>query len=230
MRKAQNLFSLKESEIFESFNPVEMARLMGIAEEQELPKHHMIFHPGSPTKAIYFIERGRVRLGRNSHDGKTVLLALLGPGDLIGEAVWDNGSHDCFAETIEDTRIFEISKEAFEGLIKTNPEFALRLLEMIGLRLKSAQARIEDLVFRQVPSRIARLLLSLAETYGKVTPKGIRVEFRLTHQDIADLVGSSRVTVTQVINRFRSSHWIDVESKRVTIHDSAALEQLVRYN
>jgi CRP/FNR family transcriptional regulator len=79
-----------------------------------------------------------------------------------------------------------------------------------------------------VPSRVARLLLSLAESHGKVTPKGIRVEFPLTHQEIADLVGSSRVTVTQILNRFRSSHWIEIESKRVTIHDLTALEDIVK--
>jgi CRP/FNR family transcriptional regulator len=159
-----------------------------------------------------------------------VLLALLGPGDLIGEAAWDKGSHDSVAETLEETKLYEIEKVAFEGLVRSNPEFALRLLQVISIRLKQAQARIEDLVFRQVPSRIARLLLSLAETHGKVTPKGIRVEFRLTHQDIADLVGSSRVTVTQVLNRFRDSHWIDIESKRVTIHNSNALEELVHHH
>jgi CRP/FNR family cyclic AMP-dependent transcriptional regulator len=94
--------------------------------------------------------------------------------------------------------------------------------------LKQAQARIEDLVFRQVPSRVARLLVSLAESHGKVTPNGIRVEFPLTHQEIADLVGSSRVTVTQILNRFRTSHWIQIESKRVTIHNLDALEDMVR--
>jgi CRP/FNR family transcriptional regulator len=230
MRAAAKFLSLKQSEIFESFNPMEMGRLLGIAEELELPKHHVIFAPGDEVSAIYFIEKGRVRISRTSAEGKTVLLALLGPGDLIGEAAWDKGNHDSLAETLEETKLYEIGKVAFEDLVRSNPEFALRLLQVISIRLKQAQARIEDLVFRQVPSRIARLLLSLAETHGKVTPKGIRVEFRLTHQDIADLVGSSRVTVTQVLNRFRDSHWIDIESKRVTIHDSGALEELVHHH
>ncbi len=106
----------------------------------------------------------------------------------------------------------------------------MRLIQMIGGRLKQAQSRIEDLVFRQVPSRVARLLLTLAENHGRVTPKGIRVEFPLTHQEIADLVGSSRVTVTQILNKFRTSQWINIESKRVTINDVGALEEMVRHN
>jgi len=228
MKAAQKLFSLRHSEIFESFNPIELGRLLGILEELELPKHHVIFSPGAAADAIFFIEKGRVRLTRLSPEGKTVILALLGPGDLIGEAAWEAGEHDSYAETLEDSRIYQIGREAFQAFVRENPEFGLRLIQIIGIRLKQAQARIEDLVFRQVPSRVARLLLGLAETHGKVTPNGIRVEFPLTHQEIADLVGSSRVTVTQILNRFRSSHWIEIESKRVTIHNLDALEDMVK--
>ena len=228
MKTAQRLFSLRQSDLFESFNPVELGRLLGILEEQELPKHHMLFSPGTPCQAIYFIEKGRVRVTRLSPEGKTVILALLGPGDMIGEAAWELGEHDSYAETLEESRIFQISREAFLNYIRENPEFGLRLLEVLGGRLKQAHARIEDLAFRQVPSRVARLLLTLAESHGRVTPSGIRVEFPLTHQEIADMVGSSRVTVTQILNKFRSSHWIEIESKRVTIHNMDALEEVVR--
>lgn len=228
LRSAQKVSGLRQSEIFESFDAIEMARLIGIVEELELPRHHLIFAPGMPSESIYFIEQGRVRLTRLSPDGRTVILALLGPGDMIGEAAWESGEHDSYGETLEDARIYQLSRESFENLVRQNPEFGLRLIQVIGFRLKQAQARIEDLVFRQVPSRVARLLVSLAEHHGKVTPNGIRVEFPLTHQEIADMVGSSRVTVTQVLNKFRSSHWIGIESKRVTIHDLEALEALVK--
>ncbi len=227
-RAAQKLSGLRQSEIFESLNPIDMAKLLGIVEEIETPKHHQIFVPGQACDSIYFIAKGRVRVSKLSPDGRTVILALLGPGDIIGEAAWEQQEHDSIAETLEETRLFQLSTEAFEGLVRQNPEFGLRLIHVIGIRLRQAQARIEDLVFRQVPSRVARLLCSLAEHHGKVTPNGIRVEFPLTHQEIADLVGSSRVTVTQVLNKFRSSHWIEIESKRVTIHDMEALEELVR--
>lgn len=228
MKPAPKLFSIRQSELFESFNPNELGRLLGILEELELPKHHMIFSPGVPSESIYFIEKGRIRLTRLSPEGKSIILAMLGPGEMIGDASWETGEHDSYAETLEESRIYQISRDAFHGLIKENPEFGLRLIQIIGTRLKQAQSRLEDLVFRQVPSRVARLLVSLADSHGKVTPHGIRVEFPLTHQEIADLVGSSRVTVTQVLNRFRTNHWIEVESKRVTIHNLEALEEMVR--
>jgi len=228
MKTAQKLFTLKQSEIFESFNPVELGRLLGILEELELPKHHVLFSPGDPCDAIFFIEKGRVRVTRLSPEGKTVILALLGPGELIGEAAWECSEHDSYAETLDESRIYQIGRDTFQNFIRQNPEFGLRLIQILGGRLKQAQARIEDLVFRQVPSRVARLLLTLAENHGRVTPSGIRVEFPLTHQEIADMVGSSRVTVTQILNKFRSSNWIDIESKRVTIRDQEALEELVR--
>ncbi len=228
MMASQKNFSLRQSDIFESFNPIEMGRLLGVVEEQDLPKHYMIFSPGMPSEAIYYIEKGRVRVTRLSPEGKTVILALLGPGDLIGEAAWETGEHDSYAETVEETRLYQLGRESFQGFIRENSEFGLRLIQIIGLRLKEAQSRIEDLVFRPVPSRVARLLLALAESHGRVTPNGIKVEFRLTHQEIANLVGSSRVTVTQILNRFRHHHWIEIESKKVTIFNLNALEELVR--
>src|SRR5262249_34746224 len=126
----------------------------------------------------------------------------------------------------EETNLYEISRESFEKLIRQNPDFGLRLLQLMGMHLKQAQARIEDLVLRQVPGRVARLLIGFADSYGVVTKDGIRVDCRLTHQDIASLVGSSRVTVTQILNRMRLSKWIDVQGKRVTIFNLEALKNL----
>ena len=117
-----------------------MARLVGIVEEMELPRHHQIFAPGYPSDAIYFIEKGRVRLTRLSSDGRTVILALLGPGDLIGEAAWEAVEHDTYAETLEETRLYLLSREVFENLVRQNPEFALRLIQVLGTRLKQAEA------------------------------------------------------------------------------------------
>jgi CRP/FNR family transcriptional regulator len=228
MKTAQKLSGIRGSEIFDSFNTTELGRLLCILEELELPKHHVIFSPGMPADSIYFIEKGRIRVTRLSGEGKAVILALLGPGDLIGEAAWDVGDHDSYAATLEESKVYHISREAFHSFIRENPEFGLRLIQILGIRLKQAHSRIEDLVFRQVPSRVARLLISLAESHGKVTPNGIRVEFPLTHQEIADLVGSSRVTVTQILNKFRTSRWIQIESKRVTIHNLEALENMIR--
>ncbi|HEY9788233.1 MAG TPA: cyclic nucleotide-binding domain-containing protein, partial [Candidatus Obscuribacterales bacterium] len=89
MKQAGKLFTLRNSDLFESFSAVELGRLLGILEEQELPKHHVIFSPGAPCEDIYFIEKGRVRMTKLSPDGKMIILALLGPGDLIGEAAWE---------------------------------------------------------------------------------------------------------------------------------------------
>lgn len=229
MKQPPKTQAMKQSDLFDSFNPLEMNKIVGMAEEIELPKHQMLFAAGDKARAIYFIEKGRVRLSRSVDEGKEVLLALFGPGDLIADAIWESGYHESTAETLEDSKFYEIGEEVFQELLRTNPEFAGRIIEIAGSRLKQAESRMEDLVFRQVPSRVARLLITLSESYGKVTTNGIRVDFRLTHQDIADLVGSSRVTVTQVLNRFRASGWIDIEGKRVTIHNSEALEDLVNH-
>ncbi|MBX9688362.1 MAG: Crp/Fnr family transcriptional regulator [Candidatus Obscuribacterales bacterium] len=205
-----------------------MSRLLGVVEQLDLPRHHQIFGPGSPNQSIFFIERGSIRVTRPSPDGKSyVILSLLGPGDLLGDISWAEDSHDCSAETLEDCRVYQLGRRDFEALVKENPGFALCLIQLLADRLKHAQSRIEDLVFRQVPSRVAKLFINLADNHGKMTPSGIVLDLPLTHQEIADIVGSSRVTVTQVLNRFRSMNWVAIKSKRVTIHDIEALEELI---
>lgn len=225
---AQRKFSaLQHSELFDALSPSEMQRLLSQIEPLDLPKHHALFTPGSPCEAIYFLETGSIRLTKPSPDGKSfVILALLGPGDLLGDAAWEFGTHDCAAETLEESRIYRLSRETLEIFVRENPKFALRLVQVVGNRLKQAQDRIEDLVFRQVPSRVAKLFINLAENHGKMTPSGIVLDVPLTHQEIADFVGSSRVTVTQVLNRFRSRNWVGIKSKKVTIRNPGALEEL----
>jgi CRP/FNR family cyclic AMP-dependent transcriptional regulator len=220
--------ALQRSEVFESLSPSEMARLLQVVEQIDLPRHHQIFGPGSPNQSIFFIERGSIRVTRPSPDGKSfVIISLLGPGDLLGDVGWTEDTHDCTAESLEECRIFQVSRRDFEMLTRDNPGFALCLINILANRLKHAQSRIEDLVFRQVPSRVAKLFINLADNHGKMTPSGIILDLPLTHQEIADIVGSSRVTVTQVLNKFRAMNWVAIKSKRVTIHDVEALEELI---
>lgn len=220
--------ALPRSEIFDSLNPSEVSRLLGMMEQIELPRHHQIFAPGSPNNSIFFIEKGSVRLTRPSPDGKSfVILSLMGPGDLLGDTNWAEDTHNCSAETLEACRIYQFSRRDFEMLLRTNPSFALCLIHILANRVREAQGRIEDLIFRQVPSRVAKLFIDLSDNHGKMTPSGIVLELPLTHQEIAEMVGSSRVTVTQVLNRFRSMNWVSIKSKRVTIHDIESLEELV---
>ncbi len=226
---AQRKFSaLQKSEVFEALSPGEMSHLLATAEQLDLPRHHQIFGPGSPNRSVFFIESGNIRVTRPSPDGKAfVILSIFGPGDLLGELTWTEDTHDSSAETIDECRICQLSRRDFDGMVRENTGFALCLINILASRLKHAQIRIEDLVFRQVPSRVAKLFINLAENCGKVTPVGIILNLPLTHQDIADIVGSSRVTVTQVLNRFRAMNWVSVKSKRVTISDIEALEELI---
>lgn len=220
--------ALQRSEVFESLSPNEMARLLQVVEQLDLPRHHQIFGPGSPNQSIFFIEKGNIRVTRPSPDGKSfVIISLLGSGDLLGDVGWTEDTHDCTAETLDECRIFQVSRRDFETLLRDNPGFSLCVINILASRLKHAQSRIEDLVFRQVPSRVAKLFINLADNHGKMTPSGIILDLPLTHQEIADIVGSSRVTVTQVLNKFRTLNWVAIKSKRVTIHDVDALEELI---
>lgn len=220
--------ALQQSEIFESLTQAQMTRLLGIIERLDLPKHQILFSAGMPTNLVYFIERGSIRLTRPSPDKQSVvILSLVGPGDILADSLWQLDVHECCAETIEECIVYQLPQDCLQDFMKENPDFARDLIQALGARLIQAERRIEDLIFRQVPSRVAKLFINLAENHGKVTAAGIVLSLPLTHQEIADTVGSSRVTITQILNRFRASGWIGIKYKRVTIRNMDALEELV---
>ena len=153
-----------------------------------------------------------------------ITLAILKDGDVFGAlSMIKGGAPKAYAETLEESYICAIRQDSFYMVVKEMPDVAFKLIEMINQKLLDAQDHIEDLVFRGVPARIASILIKLAEQFGVDVKEGVRIELKITHQELADMVGATRETVTVVLNNFRSEGLIDISEKQVTIHDRKAL-------
>ncbi|GAB4557927.1 MAG: Crp/Fnr family transcriptional regulator [Anaerolineae bacterium] len=211
---------LSDIEIFQDLTPSEAEELERITTVSNVEKGRVFYRPEEVGEVLFILKKGRVQLYRISPEGKKLVIATLGPGSIFGEmALIGQQLHNTFAEAIEDCQICIMSRTDLERLILSKPKVALRVLEITGRRLRSVEERLEDMAFKGIPARLASLLLRLAEESGdEITG--------LTHQDLAETVGTYRETATQVLNDLKAQGLIDIGRKRIKILDREGLKAI----
>jgi CRP/FNR family cyclic AMP-dependent transcriptional regulator len=210
---------LSDIELFQDLSPKEMAELDRVTTITNVPKGRVFYQPEEMGEVLFIIKKGQVQLYRISPEGKKLVISTLGPGTLFGEmALLGQQMHNTFAEAVEDCQICVMSRTDLERLILNKPQVALRVLEVTGKRLREAETRLEDLAFKGIPARLASLLLRLSEERGTRTIVG------LTHQNLAETVGTYRETATLVLNDLKAQGLIDIGRKRITILDPERLQ------
>jgi len=210
---------LSDIELFQDLSPKEMAELDRVTTITNVPKGRVFYQPEEMGEVLFIIKKGQVQLYRISPEGKKLVISTLGPGTLFGEmALLGQQMHNTFAEAVEDCQICVMSRTDLERLILNKPQVALRVLEVTGKRLREAETRLEDLAFKGIPARLASLLLRLSEERGTRTITG------LTHQNLAETVGTYRETATLVLNDLKAQGLIDIGRKRITILDPERLQ------
>lgn len=177
----------------------------------EMPRGTRVFDAGDTERIIYFVKRGAVRIVRETADGKEVTVALLGPGDLFGEeSLFDDGGRTTHAVVVEDALLCTSRADDLFGLLSRDPVLALNVAKVLSERLDDARTTMEDLAYARVGDRIEHLYRKLAAEHGVAVDGGLRVDVRLTHADIASLVGSTRETVSlelaKLVERGRLRH------------------------
>jgi CRP-like cAMP-binding protein len=217
---------LRRVDLFAGMDDREMQSLVERTTMREVERGRVILRPDEQARMVYVIKEGRVKISRYSPEGKEQILALLEPGDVFGELALVRSSEPVQVEAFENTLVCVMQSEDFLALIRRQPEVALQVMKILAERLRAAEEEIADLVFRDVPGRLASLLLRLARAYGDAGPAGRRLALRLTHQDIAAMIGSTRETVTAILNRFRDDGLISVDRRHIVIRDQDGLKRL----
>lgn len=212
------LWYLKHIRLFDGITPSEMEEMERITRMQEVKKRQPLYLPGDPSNNVYLLKKGRVKLTNTGTAGKEVTFEILEPGEIFGELeVLEGLPRETAAEALDDAMICVIRREDFDRYLATHPGVTVKLTKLIGLRLRKIQSRVEDLVFRDVPSRLAHLLLELRKSDGAVDPGGIRLRAKLTHQEMANLIGCSRETVSVTLGQFRDNGLIRMDGRTITI-------------
>ncbi|MBO8138489.1 MAG: Crp/Fnr family transcriptional regulator [Desulfotomaculum sp.] len=183
------------------------------------PKGHTLFSAGDVADRIYLIESGYVKIYRIATDGKRVTVgSIRKSGELMGLAeTLYHGERTCFAGAINDVKATVVTKKTFEELLQEQPLLAIKVARLLGVRMREAEALVHELVCWQVPGRLALLLLKVSELAGVTTEKGIKIDLRLTHEEMANMIGTSRQTVTSTLNNFKQEGSINMEGREIYI-------------
>jgi CRP/FNR family cyclic AMP-dependent transcriptional regulator len=195
----------------------------------ELSRGEVLFHEGDPGDRLYVIVEGKLKLGRTSGDGRENLLAILGPGEMFGElSLFDPGPRNATATAVSDAVLIGLGSEDLVSWLTGRPEVSRQLLRALARRLRRTNENLADLVFSDVPGRVARALLDLSERFGRPTDDGLRVAHDLTQEELAQLVGASRETVNKALADFASRGWLRLEARAVVLLDIERLRKRAR--
>ena len=220
------IWYLRKADIFSRLTKDEMEWVDRVSVMRSYCKQDLVFTPNDRGDKIFLLKKGRVKISRLSEGGRELTLAILEPGEIFGEeSLVDGGRRSTFAETLDDAYICVVRREDFEELLKNKPDLALQVAKVMGERLKKIQDRMEELTFRSVPARLASALLYLSDDHGVPTDRGIKIDPKLTHQELANLIGSTRETTTSALNGFRRKGFIDVEKHHFIVLSPDSLKK-----
>lgn len=219
--RTNKLAYLSMVEIFRDLDAAEMKHIDQVTTMVSTPRGRVFFNPYESLEVLFILKKGDVSLYRINPEGKKLVLSRLGAGSIFGEmTVMGQRMHGSYAEAASDCLICIMNKSEVEKLLLKNPRIAVRLAESLGHRLAETEARLEDMAFKRVSGRLAALLLRLA---GDRDWRGRPVINGLTHQQLAEVVGSYRETVTLTLNVFRDSGCISIGRRKVIIVDEHQL-------
>ncbi|WP_371151305.1 Crp/Fnr family transcriptional regulator [Buchananella felis] len=204
----------------------DLQALRAMMHETSLRRGENLFHEGDPGDRLYILQDGKIKLGHTSLDGREKLIAVLGPGEIVGElTLFDPGPRSTTASAVAPTHLLVLEHTALMAFIDERPALAKLMLRALAQRLRKTNVQLADLVFSDVPGRVAKALLDLADQFGSPTEDGMHVPHDLTQEELAQLVGASRETVNKSLAEFVSRGWIRLEGRAVTLLD---IERLVR--
>jgi CRP/FNR family cyclic AMP-dependent transcriptional regulator len=220
---------LRSAVLFRELDDEAAAALRSSMTEVKLSRGDVLFREGDEGDRVYVVIEGKIKLGRTSSDGRENLLALLGPGQMFGElSLFDPGPRSATATAVTDTTLLGLGHSALLPWLTGRPEVSRGLLLQLASRLRRSNDTLADLVFSDVPGRVAKALLELSERFGAPTNEGIRVEHDLTQEELAQLVGASRETVNKALADFTSRGWIRLEQRSVVLLDVDRLRRRAR--
>lgn len=218
---------LKNIDIFSHLREEDIRMIDQYSLMREIKKGDILFLQGSSDKKFYILKKGAVKITKLTPQGNEIILDIFSGGTVFGEiAVMTHESRDESAVVVEDGLICIMKKEDLERLIRMVPGLAIKINKMIGLKLWKIENKLLDLLYRTVEQRLAKTFLNLLDDFGIPHDSGYLLKIKLTHKDYADLIASTRETVTATLNKFRKDGIIDFEGKYVLLRSLDKIKTL----
>jgi CRP/FNR family transcriptional regulator, cyclic AMP receptor protein len=220
---------LRQAPMFASLDDAEATALRSTMHAVRLRRGEVLFREGDAGDELYVVIDGKVKMGRTSSDGRENLLSVLGPGQMFGElSLFDPGPRSSTVTAVTDADLLALGQDQLLSWLTGRPEVARGLLLQLASRLRGLNDQVADLVFSDVPGRVAKALLDLARRFGKPSDGSVHVHHDLTQEELAQLVGASRETVNKALADFVHRGWIRLEQRAVVILDVDRLTNRAR--
>jgi CRP-like cAMP-binding protein len=218
---------LRKSPVLADASNEALARLAAAAQMQSYRARQVVFLPGDRALGLHFLASGRVKISKVTRDGKELTLAYRTSGDFFGEsALLEGGPREEMVEAMEITATVEVERSAVDKLLATNPGVAYQFVRALITRRRELELKVEQLVFKDVGSKLAELLLRLGSEHGVEHKRGLVLGLKITHQEMANLIGSTRETVSLTLSQFKRKGLIQTEGRKVILVDREGLRTL----
>jgi CRP-like cAMP-binding protein len=220
---------VRKAPLFAALDEEAAESLIASMNRSHMERGDILFHEGDQGDRLYVIAEGKIKLGRTSADGRENLLAILGPGEMFGElSLFDPGPRTATATAVAETQVLALGNDQLKEYLSSRPGVATTMLAALARRLRRTNESLADLVFTDVPGRVAKALLDLADRFGRPVEDGIMVSHDLTQEELAQLVGASRETVNKALADFATRGWLKLEARAVLLHDLDRLRRRAR--
>ena len=225
---SEKLWFLKKCDLFERLDADELARIESRSRAREFPRKSPIYLPADLADGVLLLVRGRAKICSLTADGKQSILAFIEPGELFGElAMVAAGTREEYAEAIENSTVVLIPATEMNRLVAAHPDVSLGITKLMGLRRQRIERRLKHLLYHSNRERLVHLLFELSEQYGKPTNSGVELGIKLSHQDLASVIGATRETVTVTLGELQNEGLVRVGRKSITLVDANRLAQSV---
>lgn len=220
---------VRQAPLFAALDDDAVNSLLSRMQRQQLARAEVLFAEGDDGHRLFVILEGKIKLGRTSSDGRENLLAILGPGEMFGElSLFDPRPRTSTATAVVESTLIALSHDELQPWLLQHPEVATQMLGALARRLRRTNDSLSDLVFSDVPGRVAKALLDLADRFGHPSGAGLLVDHGLTQEELAQLVGASRETVNKALADFAARGWLRLEAKAVVLLDVERLRHRAR--
>jgi CRP-like cAMP-binding protein len=217
------IWYLKNADLFSWMSPEEIDELARTTEMVPCRKKEIFFFSEEPSRSVYLVKKGRIKLFRTTADGHEIILDILGPGEIFGElALSGETSRSHSAEALEDGLVCVLPRSIFEEMARRHPDFAFRIIKLIGLRFRELETRIEDLAFQSVQERLLLTLASLARKHGIPEGNGA-VRLPVTQSNLAFLIGSTREAVAEQLKELKRQGLVETSYRAIHLPRPEAL-------
>lgn len=219
--------ALKRAQLFAGLSEPEMQSLSARAVRKIYDAGELVFSEGEPCEGFYVVLAGKIRIFKTSASGREQILALEGPGSSVAELpVFDGGRYPASVAAIDPSEMIFISRKDFQAFCLEHPQVALKVLAVVGSRLRRLVGIIEELSFTTVRQRLVSHLLRLASDIGQKTERGVEITLPGSHQDLAHQIGTVRELVSRNLSRLQAEGLLELDARRILIRDPKGLEAI----